>query len=83
MKGQLIVCIPADNNGNKLWLKDFRVDDNKVSIKYYIKYKSTYNDLPFEEVEIFLVDKNKNFVITGDDGTILFRFFSQWINKLV
>jgi hypothetical protein len=76
---QTIACIPADASGNKLWLKDFKIENNRT----FIKYRSTYNQIPFEEVEIFLVDEGKNFVITGDDGTVLFRFSSQWINKLI
>ena len=78
MEGQSIVCIPADNIGNKLYLKDFRINENKT----FIKYKSTYNDILFQEVEIFLIDEGNNFVITGNDGTVLFRFSSQWIIKL-
>jgi hypothetical protein len=76
---QTIACILADGYGNKLWLKDFRIENNRT----FIKYRSTYNQIPFEEVEIFLVDEGKNFVIAGDDGTVLFRFSPQWINKLI
>ena len=75
----VICCIPADNNGNKLWIKDFREDGKRA----FVKYKSTYNDMPFMEVEIFSVDGGKNLVITGDDGTVLYRFSPQWINQLV
>lgn len=32
-----IACIPADSYGNKLWLKDFRAEDNRT----FVKYKST------------------------------------------
>lgn len=39
--------------------------------------------LPLGYIEIFLVDKNKNFVITGGDGTVLFRVSVQWINKII
>jgi hypothetical protein len=72
-----IACLPADNTGNKLWLKDFR----QIEGRFYIKYKSTYNTMPFREVEIFNVDGGANFVITGDDGTILYRFPCQFIVK--
>lgn len=75
----IICCIPADNVGNKLWLKDFREEKDKM----FIKYKSTYNDIPFIETEIFLTDGNTNAVITGTDGTILFRFSVGWISKLL
>lgn len=74
-----ICCIPADNNGNKLWIKDFREDGKRA----FVKYRSTYNDIPFMEVEVFVVDGGKNLVITGDDGTVLFRFSVGWIKKLM
>lgn len=78
MKGQLIVCIPADRMGNKLWLKDLRFKGDRV----FVKYKSTYNGMGFMETEIYQTDGGHNFVITGDDGTLLYRFSSQWIDKL-
>ena len=71
-----ILYIPADNEGNKLFLKDLRKDNEKL----FIKYKSTFNDVPFQETELFSVDDN--YVITGDDGTVLWRFLKQWIEKL-
>lgn len=70
--------IPADNNGNKLWLKELRIDGDRA----FVKYKSTYNDMPFAESEIYAVDGGKNFVITGDDGTILYRFSANWLDGL-
>ena len=69
-----IVAIPADNRGNLLFLKDFRKDEQG---KMYIKYRSTYNDMPFTETEIWLVDNNQNFAIMGDG-----RFSAGWISKL-
>jgi len=71
-----IICIPADNEGNKLFLKDLRKDNERM----FVKYKSTFNDIPFSETEIFNVDDN--YVITGDDGTVLWRFSKQWLGKL-
>ena len=73
-----IVCIPADNIGNKLFLKDLRKD----GVRFFVKYKSTYNDIPFQETELFTVDNGKNCVITGDDGTVLWRIPNEMINKL-
>lgn len=70
-----IAMIPVDNNGNILWLKELRTENSRA----FIKYKSTYNDMPFAETEIFAVDGGKNFVITGDDGTILYRFSANWL----
>lgn len=75
----VIVCIPADQQGGKLFLKDLREENNRM----FLKYKSTYNDIPFTETEIYGADEGKNFVITGEDGTILWRFSSTWLQKLV
>ena len=74
-----IVAIPADNRGNLLFLKDFRKDEHG---KMYIKYRSTYNDMPFTETEIWLVDNNQNFAIMGGDGTVIWRFSVGWIGKI-
>lgn len=74
-----ICCIPADNVGNKLFIKDLRSLNKRI----FVKYKSTYNTMPFMEVEIFLVDGGENYVITGDDGTTLYRFSANWISKLL
>jgi hypothetical protein len=49
--------------------------------RFFIKYKSTYNDIPFIKTEIYLVDEGKNFAITGNDGTVLWRFSINWISK--
>ena len=70
-----ILCIPADAT-NKLYLKDYRVEQDRA----YIKYKSTYNDIPWREVEIY-GDGKGNAVITGDDGTVIFRFPLDLLNK--
>ena len=77
MGSNIICCIPADNNGNKLWIKDFTENEGR----FFIKYKSTYNDIPFIKTEIYLVDEGKNFAITGTDGTVLWRFSINWISK--
>ena len=74
----VIACIKADNVGNKLWIKDYREDKEHL----YLKYKSTYNDIPFTETEVFLVDEGKNCVITGEDGTVLYRFNIGWLAKI-
>lgn len=74
-----IACIPADHEGNKLWLKEPRQEGNK----YFIKYKSTYNDIPFREVQCFSADGGKNLVISGDDGTVIWRFSINWFHKLL
>ena len=72
-----ILCISADNKGNKLFIKNLQEKKNQM----FVQYKSTLNDIPFQETELFLVDDNC--VITGDDGTILWRFSKKWLEKLI
>jgi len=73
-----IAMIPADNDGNFLFLKDLRQESGKI----YLKYRSTFNDVPFFETEIHAVDNGANYAITGDDGTVLYRFSSGWLKKI-
>lgn len=75
-----VVMIPADSNGNKLFLKELRIDEK---YRLFVKYKSTFNDMPFFEVELYSVDSGQNFAICGDDGTVLYRFSELWIQKLI
>lgn len=77
--GNTICSIPADNAGNMLLIKDFKEENGKI----FIKYRSTFNDIPFRETELIPVDNGKNMAITGDDGTVLFRFSAAWIGKLI
>ena len=70
-----IAMIPADNQGTKLFIKDFRIDEKN---RMFLKYKSTFNDIPFRETQIFAVDEN-NVVICDDDGTVIFRFPIQCV----
>lgn len=74
--GKLIAMIPADGIGNKLMLKDLRHDGDRS----FIKYRSTYNDIPFRETELFEADGGANLAICGDDGTVLFRFKPCWVD---
>ena len=76
-----IAMIPADGKGNKLFIKDFREDEAKG--KYYAKYKSTFNDVPFMEVELNLADEGRNVTINGDDGTVLYRFSTSYIARII
>lgn len=76
---KVIIIIPA-GNGHSLFVKDFRVDENK---RMFVDYRTSYNDVPFTQTEIFYADNNKNFVIGGDDGTVLWRFSTSWINALI
>ena len=73
-----IACIPADQIGNKLYIKDLRIDKDKV----FVKYKSTYNQVPFMEVELNIIDEGKCATINGDDGTVLYRFSTGWLNGI-
>jgi len=72
----IIVTVPADTRGNKLFLKDLRVESDKT----LIKYRSTYNDMPFIETELF-GDGKGNCIILGDDGTVLWRFSQQFLSN--
>ncbi len=71
-----IAAIPTDKTGGKLFIKDFRQDKDKA----FVKMRSTYNDIPFFEVQLFQQDDNC--VICGDDGTVLYRFSIDWIKKI-
>lgn len=75
----VVICIPADTNGNLLWVKNLRQKGDRM----FVDYRSTYNDIPFRETEIYLVDGGENVAITGDDGTVLYRFSVDWISLLV
>ena len=72
-----ILAIPADSEGGKLFIKDLRKDGERR----FVKYRSTFNTMPFVETEIFN-DEKKNIVIIGDDGTVLWRFSSNWLYKM-
>ena len=69
-----ILAIPA-GHGYMLYLKEFE----EINNKFFIKYRTSYNDIPFTDTEIFLANNNKNFVITGEDGTVLWRFPVQLV----
>lgn len=75
--GETILCIPADNQGEKLWIKDFQERDGR----FFCQYRSTFNDIPFRETELFLADENKNLTICSDNGKALFRFSVQWMSN--
>jgi len=74
----MILFIPADNIGGKLLLKDYREEGTQE----FVKYRSTYNNIPFIETEIFITDDKKDYVITSDNGTVMWRFSVEWIEKL-
>jgi len=65
-----IQALPLDINGTLLFLKEFREENGR----YFIKYRAMINDIPFQEDELFLIDGGQHFVITGDNGKVLYRF---------
>lgn len=73
-----ILTIPADREGNKLFIKHFHIIHNRM----FCSYKSTYNDMPFQETELFFADNSKNVVICGEDGTVLWRIPYKLVNQL-
>ena len=75
----IIASIPADKQGNKIFIRDLRVDKKQ---RTFVKYKSTYNDIPFMEVELYGVDNGQNCAICGDDGTILYRFSVEYLGAI-
>jgi len=74
--GKTILTIQADHDGNKLFLMNY----HKMNDRMFCSYKSTYNDMPFQDTELFHADNNKNVVICGDDGTVLWRFNGDLLN---
>ena len=74
-----ILTIQADREGNKLFVMNY----HKMNDRMFCSYKSTYNDMPFQDTELFFADDNKNVVICGDDGTVLWRFNSELLNKVL
>lgn len=73
-----IACIPADQEGNKLWVKDFKVNSEGATVVY----KTTYNDMPWQETPIYVTEDGKGVVITGDDGTVLYTFSVSWLEMI-
>ena len=47
-----ILAIPADKKGNKLFIKDLTVKNDILRCKY----RSTYNDMPFMETDLYIID---------------------------
>jgi hypothetical protein len=78
MREQEVLIIPADREGNKLFIKNY----HKMNDRMFCPYKSTYNDMPYQDTELFFVDNNRNVTICGDDVTILWRFNSELLNKI-
>lgn len=66
----MIQAIPIDRQGNLLFIKNFEIKDDK----FFLDYRSMLNDIPFQRVEVYSVDSGQNIAITGNDGTVLYRF---------
>jgi len=75
-----VSIIPVDRDGNLLFIKEPREDENG---RLMIKYRSTLNDLPFFETYLYLADGNRNFTINGDNGAVLFRFSAEYVLQLI
>ena len=77
---EMIQAYPIDRVGTLLFLKNFEQNGDK----FFVEYRSMLNDVPFQKVQVWIVDGGQNFVITGDDGTVMYRvplFFIQKILK--
>jgi len=74
-----IACVPIDKFGNLLWIKNCKQNGKILTIEY----KSSYNDMPFMETNIYTVDGGQNIAIMGSDGTILYRFSINWLDKIL
>jgi hypothetical protein len=69
-----ILTIKADKDGNKLFIKHF----SKMNNRMFCEYKSTYNDMPFQHVELFFDDKG-NVTILDGTGVVMWRFSYELI----
>ena len=74
-----IAMIPASDDGHKLFLKELRQDEKN---RLFVKYKSTFNNIPFMETQIYPVDGGNNYAICGDDGTVIWRFNKQYLENI-
>ncbi len=63
-----IQAIPINRNGDLLFIKNFEQKGNKL----FLEYRAMVNDIPFRKQEVF--EHQGNLLITGDDGTVLYRF---------
>ena len=73
-----IQALPINREGDLLFLKGFRKENDK----FFISYRAMTNDIPFTETEIFSVDNGSAFVITGDNGIIIYRIPTQYVINL-
>lgn len=65
---KLIQSIPINRNGDLLFIKNFEQQNDKL----FLEYRAMLNDIPFRREQVF--EHEGNILITGDDGTVLYRF---------
>ena len=65
---KLIQSIPINRNGDLLFIKNFEQQNDKL----FLEYKSMLNDIPFMKTQVF--EHEGMILITGEDGTVLYRF---------
>jgi len=63
-----IQSIPINRNGDLLFIKNFEQQNDKL----FLEYRSCINDIPFQKTQVF--EHQGNILITGEDGTVLYRF---------
>jgi len=74
-----IQSVPINRDGDLLFLKEFEQTEKG----FFIKYRAMINDIHFQRTEIYPIDSNNFFVITGGDGTIIYRIPSFFIHNLI
>lgn len=65
---KVIQSIPINRNGDLLFIKNFEQQNDKL----FLEYRAMINDIPFQRQQVF--EHQGNILITGDDGTVLYRF---------
>ena len=63
-----IQAIPINRNGDLLFLKNFEQQNDKL----FLEYRAMINDIPFQKTQAY--EHQGDILITGDDGTVLYRF---------
>lgn len=63
-----IQAIPINGNGDLLFIKNFEQQNDKL----FLDYRAMMNDIPFMRTRVF--EHQGNILITGEDGTVLYRF---------
>lgn len=77
-KGVYIQAVPLDNQLNKIFLKDLEI----IEDRYFVKYCTTINDIPWQRVEMLESSSDNTFTIHGGNGVVLYRIALFFIQKL-